>query len=186
MCAPLAIPVLAAAAGAGGAAAAGASTTAIIAAGVMGAASGASAGAEMEAAEYNVKVAEQHQDQLETEAENVRIAGSQEAGRQQIETQKQLARGRAEAGARGISSTAGTPGQVAEDVAEVGMLEQMTILNNADRQAFGMEVQGMNEVDQAEARKKTAKTKGYTSILGAAAGGYASGLTAAASVAPVA
>ena len=183
MCAPALIPIMAAAAGAGGAAAVGATTGTMIAAGVMGAASGMAAGAEMQAAEYNVEVAKGRKQQLEAEATNVRIAGSQEAGMQHIETQKEMARGRAEYGARGISGTTGTAGQMGEDFAAAGMLEQMTILNNADRQAFGLEVQGKNEIEQAKARKKAARVGGFVSILGAAAGGYASGLSSAASVA---
>ncbi|NMU25112.1 hypothetical protein HKB21_05720, partial [Vibrio parahaemolyticus] len=50
----------------------------------MGAASGAKAGADYQAAEYNQKLAEQNVDILESQAESERIAGSQEAQKKTI------------------------------------------------------------------------------------------------------
>lgn len=182
MCGPAIIPIAAAAAGAGGAAIAGASTAAIVGMGVMGAASGLQAVSNIQASEYNQKLAEQQQKQINAEAENVRIAGSQEAGRAYIENQQAAARGRAEFGGRGISSVTGTPSAALQDVADVGTLEQMTIVNNASRQAFGMEVQGQNLVDQAKIKAKSARRAGFSTILGSAASGYTSGLTMGATV----
>lgn len=176
MCGPAIIPIAAAAAGAGGAAAAGASTAAIFATGAMGLASGLQASSNIQAAEYNQEIAKQQRDQLNAEAENVRIQGSQEASRAYIENQQIAARGRAEYGGRGISSISGTPSASLQDVAEVGALEQMTIVNNASRQAFGMETQGQNLVDQARIKASSARRSGFTTILGSAASGYTSGM----------
>lgn len=132
----------------------------------------ASAASAQKQASYNRKLAEQQSESLEQEAENVRIAGSQEAGRQQIESEKRLARGRAEMGARGISSAVGTPGDLASDVAEVGAMEQMTILNNASRQAFGMGQQGAALTERAAMDVRAARQRMGATILSSGAKAY--------------
>lgn len=172
MCSPAIIPVLASAAGAGAASYAGATTAGIVAAGVMGAASGASASANIQAAEYNTEVAKEQQKQLEGEAKNVRVAGSQESARALSEAEKVAARNRASFGAMGISGTTGTAAEVQQEVAQVGALESLTILNNANREAFGMEAQGRNLVGSAKSQEKAAWNKGYSTILTSAASGF--------------
>ena len=52
----------------------------------------------------------------------------------------------------------------------------MTILSNADRQAFGLEVQGQNLMQQASMEKKAARRSGFSTILGSSASGYGAGL----------
>jgi hypothetical protein len=176
MCMVEAIPLLATAAGAGGAAAAGATTAGIIAAGALGAASGMQAQAGIDAADYNKQLAENQQEQLEAESENVRISGSQEAQTARQESQKQAARARTQFASGGVSTATGTPAEFGENVAEVGALDEATILNNAARQAFGLEVQGQNLVDKAKMDLGTAKKAGTSTILTSGFRGFTGGL----------
>lgn len=172
MCAPALIPVLAGAAGYGGAAAAGITGAQLAFATVAAAAAGASAGAEMQAAEKQENLAEQQQTVLNAEAENVRIEGSTQAAQALTEAEKIAARNRAKFAAGGISTQTGTALQVGEEVAQVGALEQLTILNNANRQAYGLEAEGQNIMEQAKARKSSAKTRAFTTVLTAPLAAY--------------
>lgn len=174
MCSPVLLPVLTTAAGVGGATAAGASTAGLIAAGAMGLGSGIQASSALQAAEYNEALAENQQQQLEAEAKNVRIAGSQEAQAALQQSKQEAARAKVQFAGSGVSTSTGTAAQFGENVAEVGALDQATILNNAARQAFGLEVQGQNLVDKAKMDTKTAKKGAFSTLLTSGFGGYTS------------
>ncbi len=175
MCAPALIPILAAGAGYAGAAYAGVTGAGLWMAAAAGAASGASAGAEMQAAEYNENLAKEKNKQAKQEAKNVRTAGAIEAGETHQETEKVAARNRAQLAAGGLDVGTGTAADIGEEVRAVGVLESMTILNNADRQAMGLEAQGINQLLSAKQRKKSATRKGFTTVLTSAASGYGVG-----------
>lgn len=177
MCAPMLIPVLAGAAGYAGATYAGVTGAGLLFATASAAASGAAAGAEMQAAEYNENLAEAKNKVMQKEAENVRTAGAIEAGETFQETEKVAARNRAQLAASGLDVGTGTAADIGEEVRSVGALESMTILNNADRQAMGLEARGRTGVLEAKQRKKTARMKGFTTILTSAASGYGMGLS---------
>ncbi|EGQ8036340.1 hypothetical protein ACU63D_000325 [Vibrio parahaemolyticus] len=169
MCTVIAGATISALAGYGGATAAGMEGAALVGATAMGAASGAKAGADYQAAEYSQKLAEQNVDILESQAESERIAGSQEAQKKTIETRQQTSRAAVELAGRGLDISSGTAEDLLAQNQEVGQLESMTILNNANRRAFGYESQAQNISSQAELQKRRASSGMFTSVLGSAA-----------------
>ena len=173
MCAPLVIPALTTAVGVGGASLAGAGTAGLAMAGLAGLGQGLQVQSGISAAEYNEKLASQQQQQLEAEAKNVRIAGSQEAAKALTESERIAARNRVTFASGGVATGTGTPGQVSEDVAEIGQLEQMQIINNASRSAFGLEVQGRNLVESAKLKTSQARSKVLPTLITSGFGGYA-------------
>jgi hypothetical protein len=171
------IPVLAGAAGYGAATYAGVTGAALAFSTASAVASGMAAGAEMQAAEYNENLAKEKNKQAKQEAKNVRTAGAVEAGETHQEAEKVAARNRAQLAAGGLDVGTGTAADIGEEVRAVGALESMTILNNADRQAMGLEARGQNELIAAKQRKKKAKIGAFTSVLTSAASGYGMGLS---------
>ena len=187
MCAPMLIPLLAAGAGYAGATYAGVTGGALLFATASAAASGAAAGSEMQAAEYNENLAKEKNKQFKQEAKNVRTAGAIEAGEKTQESEKIAARNRTQLAAGGLDVGTGTAADIGEETRAIGALESMTILNNADRQAMGLESRGINELLSAKQRKKSAKRKGFTTVLTSALSGYGvggSGATATAGYTP--
>jgi len=130
------------------------------------AAGGVSAIGQMQAANANVEIAKQQQEQLEAEAENVRVVGAQEAGRSIQETQQIAARNRAQFGASGIDPGTGTAGLISEQAAETGSLDAMNILTNAQREAFGLQTTGENIVSQAKSNRRAARFGAASTVLG--------------------
>ncbi len=174
MCEPVTLSAVAAGAmSAGGAAAAGVSLTAAQTALMVAsaAAAGASAGSDYETAKFNEKVAKNQQKQLENEADNVRIAGSQESAKVLQQNQQVAARNRTQMASGGVDINTGTAGQIGEQTAGVGLLESMSVLNNSSRQALGLETEGANRVASAKQQVKGAKMKMGTTLLTSAASG---------------
>tara|TARA_R110000803_G_scaffold98863_6_gene166932 strand:- start:405 stop:959 length:555 start_codon:yes stop_codon:yes gene_type:complete len=171
------IPIIAAGAGYGAATYAGVTGAALAFSTATAALSGAAAGAEMQAAEYNENLAKEKNKQYKKEAENVRISGAVESGAKTQESEKIAARNRTQLAAGGLDVGTGTAADIGEEVRSVGALESMTILNNADRQAMGLEARGQNELLSAKQRKKKAKIGAFTTILTSAASGYGAGLS---------
>ncbi|MHC6528867.1 hypothetical protein [Vibrio proteolyticus] len=159
----------ASAAGYGGATAAGLGAAATAATVAASAAAGAQSGAQYEAAEYNESVAEKNADRLRGEAENERIAGSQEAQKADIETRRRTARAAVEFAGRGLDISSGTAAGLLEQSQEVGAMDALTALNNANRRAYQLEGEAINIVSQAKQQKKSARTGLYTTVLASAA-----------------
>lgn len=75
----------------------------------------------------------------------------------------------------GVAIDSGTPLDVLADTAMIGELEALTIRNNAEREAYGYRVQGMNYRASAgnndlaaSTAKKSANTAAMTSVLSTA------------------
>ncbi len=156
MCTILAGAGLAALAGYGGAAVAGLSTAATVGTVLASAASGAAAGAEYEAAEYNEKVAKANEEALKAQAVTEREIGSSDAQKRTLQTKQEVSRAAVELSSRGYDVSTGTASDLLAQSAQMGALDSMTILNNANRRAYGYEAEGKNLVRQAKSRKKTA------------------------------
>ncbi|ENC6709934.1 hypothetical protein ABKY54_004544 [Vibrio harveyi] len=143
---------------------------ALVAATAAGAASGAQAGADYEAAEFNEDVAKQNAKRLKAQARNERIAGSVEAQRKTIQTRQATSRAAVELAGRGLDIGAGG---TAEDLLaqnqQVGALDSMTILSNANRRAFGLESEAQYGIDKAKMGKRKARMGMFQSVLGSAA-----------------
>lgn len=168
MCEPVTLTAVAAGAmSAGTAAAAGVTLTAAQTALMVAsaAAAGAAAGSDYETAKFNEKVAKNQQQQLENEADNVRIAGSQESSKVLQQNQQVAARNRAQMASGGVDINTGTAGQIGEQTAGVGLLESMSVLNNSSRQALGLETEGANRVAAAKQNTKSARMNMGTTVL---------------------
>lgn len=172
MCTVLAAGTLASLAGYGGATAAGLSTAATAASAIAGAAAGASAGADYEAAQYNEEVAKANADTLKAQALNEREVGSSEAQKKTVQNRQQTSKAAVELAGRGLDLSSGTAEDILANSAQVGAVDSMTILNNANQRAYGYETQADNLVSNAKQNTKRAKMGLGTSILTSAANPY--------------
>lgn len=94
--------------------------------------------------------------------------GSLEADEQRKQTQQVIGSQRTAYAANGIDVNTGTAGQVQNDTAALGELDALTIMNNAAREAYGYEVQAIDQRQQGRLAKYQGKMNAIGSILGGA------------------
>lgn len=153
------------AAGYGAASYAGLSTAATYAATAYAGLKGVQAAGDIQAAEYNKTVAEQNAKTLEQQANIERQTGAVEAGRKTMETRQKTARALTEFAGQGVDISTGTSADLLEQSTEMGQLDSLTIINNANRKALGYEAQAQNLVNQADLQKRSARNRFGTSLL---------------------
>lgn len=101
--------------------------------------------------------------------------GSLEADEQRKQTQQVIGSQRAAYASGGIDVNTGTAGQVQSDTAALGELDALTIMNNAAREAYGYEVQAIDQRQQGKLAKYQGKMQAIGSILGGAEKAYTLG-----------
>jgi len=133
-----------------------------------GAANKQQADAQAGIAKSNAKLARQS-------AEDARAKGVQERRQKQIETARLIGLQRAGAAGAGVQVDSGSALDLTSDTAQFGKLDELTIKNNAEREAFGFEAKAAQFDADADNFKKAgdaAMTSGFlkagTSLLGSA------------------
>lgn len=141
-------------------------TGAILAAQVAAsAAAGASAGAKYDAATYNAEVAQQNAAALDAQANNERAAGSSEAQKNTIETRQSTSRAATQMAANGVNIASGTSVDLLAQNEGIGAMDSMTIIDNANRTAMGLEAEADYMVDAADYQKDSAALGVATTVL---------------------
>ncbi|MBD1412793.1 hypothetical protein NUJ30_08765 [Burkholderia contaminans] len=123
---------------------------------------------QAQVAANNQKIANQYAQQAIADGEN-KVAAKQQQTAQMIGAQ------RAAMAANGIDLDSGSPLRLQQDTAKLGNVDALTIRNNAAREAYGYQVQGLSYGQQAqldEAGASNAVTAGnlnaFSSIIGGA------------------
>ena len=155
--------------------------TIAIGAGVLGAVGSISEGqAGAQQAKFQSQVSRNNAILAGMKAKEARQFGTVEQQRNRIAVQQQVGQQRAVAAANGVAVDAGSALDIITDTVGFGTLDELTIQNNAERQALGFEFQAENFTSESQALKSAAaasKTAGFlgaaSSILGGAVGAFA-------------
>lgn len=94
--------------------------------------------------------------------------GNIDADEQRQQTGQVLGAQRAAFAANGVDVNSGSAGQVQNDTAAIGELDALTLVNNAAREAYGYQVQAMDQRQQGKLAKYQGKMDAIGSILGGA------------------
>lgn len=92
-------------------------------------------------------------------------AGDIEASRQNLKTQAIVGSERASQGASGIDVNSGSSALVRLGTMNVGTIDELTIRNNAARQAWGYQTEAIQDTYQGKFAQLTAKAKSFQGIL---------------------
>ena len=121
-----------------------------------------------EQGKYLDKVAKANARMSDQAAADAVKRGDIEADEQRKVTQQIVGAQRTGFAASGIDVNSGTAGIIQNDVAALGELEALTIINNAAREAYGYRVQAMDQRQQGKLAKYQGKMGAIGSILGGA------------------
>ncbi|SFQ45827.1 hypothetical protein SAMN05216229_12311 [Geopseudomonas sagittaria] len=94
--------------------------------------------------------------------------GNIDADEQRQQTGQVLGAQRAAFAANGVDVNSGSAGQVQNDTAALGELDALTLVNNAAREAYGYQVQAIDQRQQGKLAKYQGKMDAIGSILGGA------------------
>lgn len=114
-------------------------------------------------ADYNAKVAE-------NAAKDAEQRGAIAAAEQDQKTRQMIARQNATMSSNGLDTSTGSPLDILTDTAGMGKLDSLRILNNAQRQAAGLQSQADLDVFKGNA----SQTAGYFGAAGSILGGMGS------------
>ncbi|ARA01560.1 hypothetical protein AAHR70_001519 [Escherichia coli] len=137
----------------------------VIAGGAMLAMSGIQAYTQYQQGKYASKVAEANADIATAQANDAINRGNAEAEQRRRETRQRLGTQAATMGATGAELSSGTALDVFADNAQFGTLDALTTVNNAQREAYGYQVQGMNAQAQGAAAQAAAKSSMTSTLL---------------------
>lgn len=127
-----------------------AALTASMAGGLM------SAYGQLQQGEYQAGIAKNNAIVQQQQAKDALQRGEQAELHQRIRSAQAVGRQRAQMGAAGVGLSSGSPSQVLQDTAKLGELDALTVRNNAQREAYGHNVEEMNFKSDA----KFARMKG--------------------------
>lgn len=94
--------------------------------------------------------------------------GDIDADEQRQQTGQLIGAQRTAFAANGVDVNSGSAGQVQNDAAALGELDALTLVNNAAREAYGYQVQAMDQRQQGKLAKYQGKMDAIGSILGGA------------------
>jgi hypothetical protein len=106
--------------------------------------------AEANAWTYKAGIAKTNADFAEKNAEIATLIGEETAQQKGLEYKFKIAETRAQQGASGIRTGAGTGQKVIESMQQLGDYEQSALRNDAARQAYGLRIQGFNYQAESE------------------------------------
>lgn len=124
--------------------------TSVAAAGVSAYGAMQQGAAAQKAANYQSAVAQNNATIQKQNADTATQVGDVQAENKLMESGQHAASIRAAAGANGLDANTGTPLNLQSDTAKIGQVDAMTIRNNASRQAYGFQVQGMSDTAQSQ------------------------------------
>lgn len=123
---------------------------------------------------YNQQVAANNAKYSEAMAQDALQRGDLTASRQRERTAQEIAQQTVAAAGNGVDVNTGSIVDLTSDTARYGELDRLTILNNAQREAFGNRVRGANfesEGNVAYQEGQYAKSAGTTAAFGTALSG---------------
>ena len=134
-----------------------------------------SANANAAQSQYQAAVARQNQDFANQQAQYEIQKGNIEEQKSRQQTAQMIGAARSRAGAGNIDVNSGSPLSLQTDTASLGEMDALTIRNNAARNAYGYQVQGLSYGSSAQLDESAAandRTAGWfnagSSILGGA------------------
>ena len=95
--------------------------------------------------QYIKRVDEQNAKMADAEAQDALDRGELTAQRRGLEARQQIGSTRASQAAQGVDVSSGSAADVQASEAGIGALDEMTIRNNAAREAWGYKVEAINE-----------------------------------------
>jgi hypothetical protein len=141
----------------------------------MIAASALQAKSQYDTGKYNQQVAETNAEIDNRAAADAVQRGADDAAKVRGQARRIAASQRAGTAASGVSVDTGSALDLLTETAGLGELEALTTLNNAQRQAYGYQVQGMNQTAQGRLARFQGNTQAVGSIMTGAAKAYSSG-----------
>ncbi|MBJ9142283.1 hypothetical protein [Citrobacter koseri] len=114
---------------------------------------------------YAKAVAEQNADIAESQAQDAINRGNIEADQRRREMRQRAGTAAATMGATGAELSSGTALDIFGDNAQFGTLDALTTVNNAQREAYGYQVQGMNAIAQGNAAQSQARAAVTQTLL---------------------
>jgi hypothetical protein len=131
--------------------------------------------AEKDAAKASASAMKRNARIAEMAASDALQRGEQEAGRVQMAGEAVEGQQRAGYGAMGVDVNSGSAARTQADTAALTAMDMETVRNNAQREAWGLEVQATNMLSDASAVSKA----GANALLGGIIGGLAGGASGA-------
>ncbi|EHV2048383.1 hypothetical protein KZ126_001273 [Salmonella enterica] len=145
---------------------------AIALAGASVALSGVSAYNQYQQGKYSSAVAEQNAEVAEAQAQDSINRGNAEADQRRREMRQRQGTQAATMAATGAELGSGSSLDIFGDTAQFGALDALTTVNNAQREAYGYEVQAANYKAQASASRKQGNMGAFTTLLTAPLNAY--------------
>ena len=99
---------------------------------------------------FEAGILRQNADITDQQAQDAIARGQIAEGRQRLDTKQQIGASRAALAAQGVDVGYGSANEVQSSEAQLGELDALTIRNNAAREAWGYNVQGMGYRQQAK------------------------------------
>ncbi|WP_227895016.1 hypothetical protein [Escherichia coli] len=137
----------------------------VIAGGAMLAMSGIQAYTQYQQGKYASKVAEANADIATAQANDAINRGNAEAEQRRRETRQRLGTQAATMGATGADLSTGNALDIFGDTAQFGALDSLTTVNNAQREAYGYQVQVANYKAEASSARKQGNVGAATTLL---------------------
>ncbi|HBI2866525.1 TPA: hypothetical protein KZS46_002216 [Escherichia coli] len=116
-------------------------------------------------AKYQSAIADRNAEIAEAQAQDSINRGNIEADQRRREMRQRSGTAAATMGATGAELSSGTALDVFADNAQFGTLDALTTVNNAQREAYGYQVQGMNAQAQGAAAQSAAKSSMTSTLL---------------------
>lgn len=129
---------------------------------------------QQQSAKYQSAVADQNADIADAQAKDAINRGNAEAEQRRREMRLRQGTQTANMGATGAELGSGSSLDIFADTAQYGTLDSLTTVNNAQREAYGYQVQGMNAVAQGNAAQSQAKSAMTQTLLTAPLKAYGS------------
>lgn len=123
--------------------------------------------AAAQAAQYNSAMAAQNAAIQKQNAVIAGQAGAQQATMQGLKTRAQVGATMANQGASSITVNSGSAAKTVTSERELGLLDAIQVRNNATKQAYGYEVQSVNDMAQSKLDRFKASTDKTMSYLNA-------------------
>lgn len=121
---------------------------------------------------YEASVAKQNAKVAEAQADDSINRGNVEAERRRTQMRQQLGTQAATMAASGGDLSSGSSLDIFGDTAQYGELDALTTVNNAQREAYGYQVQAANYKNQANAARKQGNMGALTTLLTAPINAY--------------
>lgn len=121
---------------------------------------------------YESSVAKQNAQVAEAQADDAINRGNIEADRRRSQMRQQLGTQAATMAASGGDLSSGSSLDIFGDTAQFGQLDALTTVNNAQREAYGLQVQSANYKNQAKSARAQGNAGAMTTLLTAPINAY--------------